>query len=49
MMRCFVSLSKEESTKPIDKVVWEILWHRVKQAALDEVKATLTSYSGVHG
>ena len=42
----FRELVEEESTKPIDTVVWEILWNRVSQATLDEVKVSLTSYSG---
>ena len=42
----FQELVEEESTKPMDTVVWEVLWNRVSQATLDELKANLSSYSG---
>jgi len=41
----FRELVEEESTKPIDMVVWEILWNRVSQATLGELKVSLQSYS----
>ena len=37
----FRELVEKESAKSIDVVVWEILWYRVSQATLDEVKETL--------
>ena len=37
----FRELVENESTKPIDTVVWEILWYRVSQATLDEVRKVL--------
>ncbi len=37
----FRALKEKESAKSIDTVVWEILWYRVSQATLDEVKEVL--------
>jgi len=37
----FRELVQKESAKSVDKVVWEILWYRVSQATLDEVKEVL--------
>ena len=37
----FRELVEKESVKSIDVVVWEILWYRVSQATLDEVKEVL--------
>ena len=39
--KVFRALVEEESLKSVDTVVWEILWYRVSQATLDEVKKIL--------
>ena len=43
----FRELVEKESAKSIDVVVWEILWYRVSQATLDEVKEVLLSDLGL--
>ena len=39
----FLDLVEEESTKPVDLVVWEVLWYRCADAdgGLDEVREVL--------
>ena len=37
----FRQLVEKKSSKPVDTVVWEILWYRVSQATLDEVREVL--------